>query len=204
MVVLAVSGLVYLATSGGQATANTAAKNAAPSVPQVQQMSPVTDMVWLADWAPDTDAKRGRRISILRGSMPLSDYRVEFQSQIETKALGWVYRAKDAKNYYVNRLEIVKAGLDPKIALVRFAVLDGEEQPRAQLPLNIAVRPDTLYKIRFEALKDRFQTWINDQKIDEWGDDHLKSGGIGMYSEKGESISMKGSVSVIPLVESGR
>jgi len=196
LLVLALSGLVYLATNGGKATASTAGHLAVPATPT----APVIDAVWLADWAPDADAKRGRRVSILRGSMALTDYRVEFQSQIESKALGWVYRATDPKNYYVNRLEIVKAGLESKIALVRFAVLGGKEQSRAQHSLNIAARPDTLYKIRFEAVKDHFSTWIGDQKVDEWSDDHLKSGGVGMYSENGESISMKGSVNVIPLV----
>ena len=196
VVVLAVSGIGYLVTSGAKANAG----GSRPNSPGILQSRPVTDTVWLSDWAPDADAKRGRRLAILRGSLPLSDYRIDFQAQIENKAIGWVYRAKDPKNYYVNRLEIVKPGLQPRIALVRFAVLEGEEQPRTQLPLSLDVRLDTLYKIRFEAVGDRFATWIGDQKIDEWSDTHLRSGGVGMYSEKGESISMKDSVSVVSLV----
>jgi hypothetical protein len=33
----------------------------------------------------------------LRSSMNLSAYRLDFESSIHIKALGWVYRAQDAK-----------------------------------------------------------------------------------------------------------
>ena len=49
--------------------------------------------------------------------MNLSDYRLEFQAQIEAgKALGWVFRAKDGKIFYVNKLEMVTSGLAPTVA----------------------------------------------------------------------------------------
>ncbi len=99
----------------------------------------------------------------------------------------------------MNRLEIVKPGLDPTIALVRFAVINGEEQPRAQFPLSLPVHVDTLYKIRFDAVGDRFTTWVQGQKIDEWTDSRLKMGGVGLYNERGERMSMKGGLNVVPL-----
>ena len=91
-------------------------------------------------------------------------------------------------------------GLDPQIALVRFAVLNGQEQPRIAWPLKLKVHLDTLYKVRFEAVQDKFTTWIGDEKIDQWADTHLRSGGVGIYAEKGESTSVKGNISLIPLV----
>src|SRR5262249_33127979 len=135
-----------------------------------------------------------------RPSMNLTDYRVTFQAQIESKALGWVYRAKDGKNYYVNRIEVVKPGLDPTVALVRFAVINGEEQPRAQFPLSISVHVHTLYRIRFDAVGEKFTTYVQDQKIDEWTDSRLKTGGVGLYNERGERMSLKGGLNVVPLV----
>jgi hypothetical protein len=39
-----------------------------------------------------------------------------------------------------------------------------------------------------------------DQKIDEWTDSRISSGGVGLYSESGESLSMKGGLNVVPLV----
>jgi len=132
--------------------------------------------------------------------MNLTDYRMEFQAQIDEKAIGWIYRASDPKNYYVNKLEIVKPGLEPTIALVRFAVINGEEQPRAQFPLSIPVRLDTLYQIRFDAVGDSFTTYVQDQKVDQWTDGRLKTGGVGLYNERDERMSLKGSVDVVPLV----
>jgi hypothetical protein len=159
------------------------------------------DAGWLTDWAPDpSTSKRQRRISVMRASQSLSDYRMELEGQIETKALGWVYRTSNQKNFYVNKIEIVKPGLEPTIQLVRFAVIDGVEQPRQNVPLSLKVRPDTVYKIKFEAMGDRFTTWVMDQKVDEWTDARIKSGGIGLYSENTESLSLKGTVNLVPLV----
>jgi hypothetical protein len=122
------------------------------------------------------------------------------EGQIESKAIGWVFRAADPKDFYVTKLEIVKPGLEPTIALVRFAMINGEEQARAQLPLQLKVRRDTMSKIRFDAVGSKFTTYVQDEKIDEWTDDRVKTGGVGMYSERGEVASLKGGVRVVPLV----
>jgi hypothetical protein len=95
----------------------------------------------------------------------------------------------------------VKPGINPTIAVVRYAVIGGEEGPRAQFPLNMPVRIDTMYKIRFDAIGDHFTTWVQDQKVDDWTDARLKTGGVGMYSDRGESRTLKnGSLRVAPLV----
>jgi hypothetical protein len=122
------------------------------------------------------------------------------QGQIETKAIGWVFRAADPKNFYVTKLEIVKPGLEPTIALVRFAIIDGEEQAHAQLPLPMKVRRDTLFKIRLDAIGNHFTTYVQDEKVDDWTDDRVKTGGVGLYSERGEVATLKGSMSIVPLV----
>ena len=74
------------------------------------------------------------------------------------------------------------------MALVRFAVINGEEQTRAQLPAadDSAARhhvQDSLRRGR--AIISR--TWVQDQKVDDWTDDRLKTGGVGLYSERGET-----------------
>jgi hypothetical protein len=86
------------------------------------------------------------------------------------------------------------------VDLVRFAVLNGEEQPRTQIPLPMPVRLDTLYKVRVEALGDHLTTWVQDQKVDEWTDGSISAGGIGLYNERGERGSLKDRVSVTPLM----
>jgi hypothetical protein len=136
----------------------------------------------------------------MNASQSLSDYRMELEGQIETKAMGWVFRASTPKNFYVEKIEIVKPGLNPTIQLVHFAVIDGVEQPHKAVPMTIPVRPDTMYKVRFEAIGDRFTTWVLDQKVDEWTDSRIGTGGVGLYAEAGESLSLKGGLNVVPLI----
>jgi hypothetical protein len=161
---------------------------------------PSGDAGWIADWGAEQGVRRSRQISILRSSQTLTDYRIEMQGQIETKAIGWIFRAADPKNFYVTKLEIVKPGLEPTIALVRFAIVDGEEQVHAQLPLPMKFRRDTMFKIRFDAVGNHFTTYVQDEKVDDWTDDRVKTGGVGLYSERGEVATLKGGMSVVPLV----
>jgi hypothetical protein len=196
-ILAAISGIGYVVTSGGHSSA-TPAKPAQKETIVVPGPA-IPDAGWIADWSPDASG-RGRRISLLRGSVPLSDYRLEFQAQIEAKALGWVFRGADPKNFYVTKLEVIKPGLEPTVALVRFAIINGREQDRAQVPLPLPVRVDTTYKIRFEAVGNRFTTWVQDQKIDEWTDSRIASGGVGLYSERGESAPLQGVFNVVQLV----
>jgi hypothetical protein len=161
---------------------------------------PTGEAGWITDWGADPGVRRTRQISVLRSSQTLTDYRIEMQGQIETKAIGWIFRAADPKNFYVTKLEIVKPGLEPTVALVRFAVINGEEGAHTQLPLPMKVRRDTMYKIRLDAVGNHFSTYVQDEKLDDWTDDRVKTGGVGLYSERGETATLKGGMSVVPLV----
>jgi hypothetical protein len=193
-----VGGLIAYSSKSGSATVTAPSTGAGTLV--TGSPLPVGDAGWITDWGSDPGVRRTRQISILRSSQTLTDYRIEMQGQIETKAIGWVFRAADPKNFYVTKLEIVKPGLQPTVALVRFAVINGEEQAHAQLPLPMKVRRDTMYKIRFDAVGSSFTTYVQDEKIDQWTDDHVKTGGVGLYSERGEVATLRGGMSVLPLM----
>jgi len=194
--VVAVSGIAYLVTRGNGKTT--------PEAPVVVSTTPAvaTGVAisggWIDDWA--NSAKSRRHISLLSGSAKLSDYRLEFQAQIETKAIGWIFRGLNPRNYYVTKLEIVTPGLEPTIALVHFAVVDGQDENRVVVPLPLKVRVDTTYKVRFDAIGNHFATWVQGQKIDEWTDSRFGSGGVGFFSERDEKAAMQGDVNVVPLI----
>jgi len=155
---------------------------------------------WSTDWTGEAaGVKRLRQISIYRPSLNLSDYRVELQGQIEAKSMGIVYRANNPQNYYVVKLEILKPGLNPQVALVRWAVTNGEDGPKAQIPLPMPVRIDTLYKLRLDVRGNTFATYVLDQKVDQWSDDRIRSGGVGLINERGDRSTIK-AVMVTPLV----
>ena len=152
---------------------------------------------WIANFAPD--AKRQRRVSLLRSSSNLSAYRVDFESSIQIKALGWVYRAQDSKNFYVSKIEFQKPGVNPVYALVHYAVINGVEQPRVETPLHVSVPMGGFYKIRFEAVGDRFTTWVQGQQVGQWSDPRLVAGGAGLYAEGAEQSILHGDFVVTPL-----
>lgn len=193
--VLAVTGIAVLALRSGGSTV-------VANSPQVVAGSPLPapETGWITDWGAEAGVRREHDISILRPSLSLSDYRIEFEAEIESKAIGWVFRAADGKNYYVAKLEVVTPGLEPTVDAVHFAVIDGQAQQHVHTPLPMKVRIDTLYKVRFDAVGDHFSTWVQDQKVDDWTDDRLKTGGIGLYNDRGERMTLKGGVSVVPLV----
>jgi hypothetical protein len=194
--VVGLSGIAYVVTRGNGKT-SVEAPVAAPATPAVATGVAISGG-WIDDWA--NSAKSRRRISVLSGSVKLSDYRLEFQAQIETKAIGWIFRGLNPRNYYVTKLETVTPGLEPTIALVHFAVVDGEDEGRVVVPLPLKVRVDTTYKIRFDAIGNHFTTWVQDQKIAEWTDSRFGSGGVGFFSERDEKAAMQGPVNVVPLV----
>jgi hypothetical protein len=193
VIVAAIVGVFFLMKGGGTSAA---------AGPRIVEAPAITGAEggWITDWGAEPGVRKAHEISVLKPSLNMTDYRIEFEAQIETKALGWIYRAQDAKNYYVSKLEIVKPGLAPTVALVRYAVVNGEETAHSQFPLTMSVRLDTLYKVRFDAIGDHFTTWVQDQKVDDWTDERLKTGGVGLFSDRGERISLKGSMRVAPLV----
>jgi hypothetical protein len=195
-VLVAVGAVIGFAMKGG-GSGSTA--SAGPRI--VEAGPPVTgEQGWITNFnTGEAGVRRTRDVSVLRPTMPLNDYRVAFEAQIESKAAGWVVRAADAKNFYVLKLEVVKPGLQPIVAFVRFAVINGEDQPRTQVPLTIPVRVDTMYKFRTDVVGNHMTTWVLDQKVDEWTDDRIKTGGAGLFNERGERASLKGGLSVVPL-----
>jgi hypothetical protein len=138
---------------------------------------------WISEWASDsTGSARGRQISLYRPSMMMSDYRLEFLGRIERKSLGWVFRAVDSRNYYAGKLEASPPGL----AITRFAVIRGVEGPHIQRMLAIPAGPGTLLKVRLDAGGPRFTVYVQNQLVDEWQDEQLKSGGVGFLNEREE------------------
>jgi len=188
---LALAAGFFFVESNGGSTANAPIVDAGPPLPNAPDD-------WLQNFSPD--AKPQRRISLLRASRDLTDYRVEFESAIQSKASGWVYRAKDSQNFYVSKLEIQKPGTEAAIVAEHYAVINGEEMARSRVPLPSAPGADAVYKIRFQAVGNHFTTWVQGQKVEDWTDDRIKSGGAGLYSEDGERATLRSNFTVVPLM----
>lgn len=125
-------------------------------------------------------------LALLAPSLRMKDYRVEFMGVIERQSLSWVFRAQDPQNYYAMKIAVVKPGPLPTMGLVRYEVIGGKEGQRVQMPLRIMLHNNAPFRVRVAVSGSDFTTLINGQLVDFWGDDRLKAGGAGFFSEPGD------------------
>lgn len=149
---------------------------------------------WIGARAGEWDSAKGQMrpngLKIWKPSVRLADYRMEFEGQIEKNAMSWAFRAPDLRNYYAAKIVVRNTGSLPTADIIRYAVLNGNEQDRLRLPLPISIRPDTLYHVQMSVRGNLFTTKVNGQIVDSWTDNRLKRGGVGFFSEKGESSAI--------------
>lgn len=156
----------------------------------------------LGEWAGVGDWSRGwtydpagfirpRNLALYTPSLGLEDYRFEFLGAIERKALSWVFRAADVKNYYAARLEMTRGGPLPTVELVRYAVMNGRPGPKKSIPLPMQTRQDTIYRVRVDVRGSDFVTTVQGQIVDVFSDDRLARGGVGFFSEPGEDARLR-------------
>ena len=141
-----------------------------------------------AGWSrnPDGYVQTGQ-LALYRPSLPFSDYRFEFFGEIEKKSIGWAVRAHDTANYYAMKFTVVEPGLRPVIAVEHYSVVDGKKGRRVEVPLNVMVHNNTAYHVAVDVRGNRVVTSIEGQEVDSWTDDRFKTGGVGFFSDAGES-----------------
>jgi len=147
---------------------------------------------WVQAWGSDPlNVHAGRQITIYRPSLKLSDYRIEFQGQIDTKSMGWVFRAADPNNYYAMKLAVVVPGPTPRLALLKYVIRNGRESEAGRVSLNVPARNDTIFSIRTDVRGLKFSTYVQGQPVDVWTDEQLRSGGVGFLNERSERARIK-------------
>ncbi len=144
-----------------------------------------------ADWVQERGYVRPGRLRIWKESESLSNYDLEFVGHIEKRSLSWAFRAADLQNYYGSKLTVGKSGPLPNTGLVRFAVLDGRERDRVEVPLPVTLDRNTDYHVRVTVRGNRFLTSIDGQLVSSWVDNRISRGGIGFFSDSGEAAALK-------------
>jgi hypothetical protein len=89
------------------------------------------------------------------------------------------------------KLAIVTPGLSPKIALIKYAVVQGHETELGRVPVDMAARNDTVFNVRVDVRGAKFSTSVQGQPVDVWTDEQLKSGGVGFLNERAERARVK-------------
>jgi hypothetical protein len=144
----------------------------------------VGEQGWSTEWASDAaGSRRGRQLTLYRPSVGMSDYQFQFVGQIESKALGWIFREADTKNYYGMKIENIRPGA---MAISHFAVVEGRESSDSQKPVGIDARPGAAYHVKLDVSGPRFTLYIEGEPVDFWTDNRLKAGAVGFMNERDE------------------
>jgi hypothetical protein len=130
-------------------------------------------------------------LAVFKPTLDLTDYRFEFLGEIDQKALGWAFRAKDLNNYYAMKFVVVKPGPLPLIHMVHYTVINGKEGPRVDRPLPLTARSDMLYRIQVDVHGSDFTVMAQGQIVDFWSDSRLGRGGVGFFSNRGERARLR-------------
>jgi hypothetical protein len=144
-----------------------------------------------SDWTLQAGQVRPVSLRLWKPSTSLSNYELEFLGRIDRKSMDWAFRAADLHNYYATKLVITRPGPLPNAGLVRFVVLDGRERERVELPLPLTLENGVDYRVRVSVRGNRFLTSVNGQLISSWMDSRISRGGVGFFSEGGESSLLK-------------
>src|SRR5579884_815945 len=101
-----------------------------------------TDLAKAGDWSFSGGYVRPGKLRVWKDSESLANYDMEFVGHIEKRSMNWAFRAVDFKNYYATKLTVAPSGKSnplPNTGMVRYAVIDGKERDRVEVPLPITL-----------------------------------------------------------------
>jgi hypothetical protein len=141
-------------------------------------------------WVVREGKLRPRQLRLWKPTVPLKDYVLDFEAEIEQKAVGWAFRASDTANYYAVKLMAAEPRAARRAAIVRYTVAGGKKLEPFTLPLPLALHTGTVYRIGLRVKADQFVTLIDGQVVDAWRDRRHVRGGIGFFCDPGEDAAV--------------
>ena len=130
-------------------------------------------------------------LAIFRPTLQAADYEVDFEGNVEQRALGFVFRARDAINYQAVKFLITKAGPFPAMLIVRYAVINGREGPKKETAVPVSFGRETFFDVHMSVRGNDFTLMVQNKVADCWSDGRLRTGGIGFFCGKGESARVR-------------
>ena len=136
-------------------------------------------------WSRRSILPQGRMMSVYEPSREESDYRIEFGWVPDAKGVGWVFRTRDAGDYYATRISVLQPGARVILVVEHFSVFGGVEgaHSRRLVPLG---NSGGLVRVRMDAMGPAFNLSLQGSAADYWTDARLGSGALGFYDERGQ------------------
>ncbi|MBI4890157.1 MAG: hypothetical protein HY821_05990 [Acidobacteria bacterium] len=130
------------------------------------------------------------KLRLWKPTLNSKDYEMEFEAAIQKRGVSWVYRAQDSKSYYATKI-LLGRGEAGGSTILRYGLDNNREFARVELPLPAMLQAKKNYRIAMMAVGDHFTTLIDGRVVDEWTDGRLKKGGVGFFSDEGESAGIQ-------------
>ena len=107
---------------------------------------------------------------------------MEFSWVPDAAGVGWVFRTRDANNYYAARLSLQQQGAESVLVAEHFGVLDGTENAHSRKVISLK-NAATLIKVHMDAIGSTFKLFVEDDLADSWTGTRLNSGALGFYAD---------------------
>jgi hypothetical protein len=142
---------------------------------------------WVPGWSrhPDGYVRPGH-LALFQPTSTFTDYRLVFFGQVEDRGLGWAVRARDPRNYYAMKLQVLAGGLRPVLEMIHYPVVGGTPGPQVKVPLSVMIHANTPYHVAVKVAGNRLTASVEGQEVDSWTDDVEPSGAVGFFTEPGE------------------
>ena len=98
-------------------------------------------------YSPDGFMRTGQ-LALYRPTLKMDNYRLEFFTQIESKSVGWVFRAKNEQNYYAMKLSVTDPGPRPLVSYRKQSRLLGRA---GECRFELTLRPEIESAFRFHV-----------------------------------------------------
>jgi hypothetical protein len=143
-----------------------------------------------ATWRMDGGVARPARLALWKPTMGKADYDLEFGGQIDQRAISWVFRAENEREYYASKIVLHRPGEISGASIHRYVVHGSEAVSRIELPLPVILQRNHPYQFTVAVKGNRFRTFIDGHVIDDWTDNRHRTGGVGFYSDPGEMAGL--------------
>ena len=131
-------------------------------------------------------------VTLHRETLDLTDYKLQFEAKIQSKAVAWVVRAADEVNYYAFKLNKAVRKGSSEYSLVRYAVTQGKRaSPASPIAVPAEFAREDFNRISVRLRGDQINTLLNGKGIDYWKDSQFGSGGIGFLAGEGEEALIR-------------
>jgi hypothetical protein len=136
-------------------------------------------------WSRRSILPQGRMMSVYEASREESDYRLEFGWVPDAKGVGWVFRTRDAGDYYATRISLLQPGARVVLVVEHFSVSGGVEGAHSRRIVPLGSNAG-LVRVRMDAIGPAFALSLQGSPADYWTDARLDSGPLGFYDERGQ------------------